>query len=272
MNSGWFKTHRKIIDSVVFQSDKCLKIWIWCLAKTNHCENLSLIGRQKVRVRRGQFIMGSLTAEEKLRMAKSTIWYWLNFLEKEGMIGIKKTNKYSIITIKNWDKYQDVGNKSESNEETNKNQIRTNKNEKNEKKYIYSDDEIKILGEGIDQDNFAKALVALEIEKLKISQVQTIKKLIEKYPSRDYELQALKCREWWFGYPRKGWKKPMLAFANWLGNSKIDEEVIEKKRLAELERKTQAYIGQSSGRADPEREKSVRKSIDQLREKMQIKR
>ena len=187
------------------------------------------------------------------------------------MIGIKKTNKYSIITIKNWDKYQEVGNKTESNQESNKKQIRTNKNEKNEKKYIYSDEEIKILGEGIDQDNFAKALVALEIEKLKISQVQTIKKLIEKYPSRDYELQALKCREWWFGYPRKGWKKPILAFANWLSNSKIDEEVLAKKRDLEMRRKTQVYTEQVSKDVDPEKEKSIRKSIDQLREKMKIK-
>ncbi len=185
------------------------------------------------------------------------------------MIGIKKTNKYSIITVRNWDKYQDVGNKSESNQETNKNQIRTNKNEKNEKKYIYSDDEIKILGEGIDQDNFAKALVALEIGELKTSQVQTIKKLIEKYPSRDYELQALKCREWWFGYPRKGWKKPILAFANWLGNSKIDEEVLAKKRDLELRKNTQIYTNQAV--VDPERKKSVQKSIDALREKMKIK-
>jgi len=269
MNSGWFKTHRKIIDSVVFQSDKSLKIWIWCLAKTNHCENTSLIGRQKVVVKKGQFIMGSLTAEEKLKMAKSTIWYWLNFLEKEGMIGIKKTNKYSIITVRNWDKYQEVGNKSESNQETNENQIGTNKNDKNEKKYIYSEHEKRILGSGIDQDSFADALDALEITKLTNSQLKTVKKLIEKYPSRDYELQALKCREWWFGYPRKGWKKPILAFANWLANSKIDEDVLTKKRELELQKKTQDHSEQVA--VDPERKKSIQKSLDALREQMQIK-
>ena len=112
-------------------------------------------------------------------------------------------------------------------------------------------------------------MTVLEIGKLKASQVQTINKLIEKYPSRDYELQALKCREWWTTYPRKGWKKPMLAFANWLGNSKIDEEVLAKKRDLELRKNTQIYTNQEV--VDPERKKSMQKSIDALREKMKIK-
>jgi hypothetical protein len=269
MNSGWFKTHRKIIDSVVFQSDKCLKIWVWCLAKTNHSEGTSLIGRQKVLVKKGQFIMGSLTAEEKLRMAKSTIWYWLDFLVREGMIGIKKTNKYSIITIRNWDKYQEVGNKSESNRETNENQKRTNKNEKNDKNYIYSENEKNYLGSGIDSTNFSLALGVLEIGRLTDSQLRTIKKLMEKYPSRDYELQALKCKEWWFEPPKTGWKRPLLAFSNWLERSKVDEGVLQKKQEAEEAKK--AKVREELYRPlDPISKKEMDNNMQKLRDKMQI--
>lgn len=138
MNNGWIKLHRKSLDSTIFQNDKGWKVWCWCLMKANHRENNFLLGRTKLTTKSGQFIMGSLKASEQLDLAKSTIWYWLDFLESEGQVGIKKTNKYSIITIKNWDKYQEVGNKSESNEDTDGKQIGTNKNDIRMNKNIVS--------------------------------------------------------------------------------------------------------------------------------------
>ena len=102
MEQGWVKLHRKLLESLTFENEKCLKIWIWCLLKTNHKDKKCLIGRQKIVVKKGQFIMGSIKSSEKLQLAKSTLWYWLEFLEKEGQVEIKKTNKYSVITIKNW--------------------------------------------------------------------------------------------------------------------------------------------------------------------------
>lgn len=133
MEQGWIKLHRKLLDSLVFRSEKALKIWVWCLLKVNHKDNIFMLGRNKVEVQKGQFVFGSFTAKEELDLAVSTIWYWLEFLEKEGQVEIKRTNKYSVITIKNWKDYQLVENKSETNSEAKNKQIGTNKNDKNVK-------------------------------------------------------------------------------------------------------------------------------------------
>lgn len=77
--------------------------------------------------------MGGIKAEETLRIARTTIYYWLNFLKDEGMIDIKKTNKYTIITIQNWDEYQNVDIKKTSNVTSDGHQMDTNKNIKKDK-------------------------------------------------------------------------------------------------------------------------------------------
>jgi len=84
--------------------------------------------------------MGSLIAKEELQMAVATIWYWLNILEREGLVEIKRTNKFSIIKIKNWSKYQGVENRLKTDGKQIENrlkQTRMNKNEKNEKENLF---------------------------------------------------------------------------------------------------------------------------------------
>jgi hypothetical protein len=137
----WIKLYRKLTDSLVFSNEKCLKIWIWCLCKSGYIDKEIVFGRQKIKLKKGQFIMGGIKAEETLRIARTTIYYWLNFLKDEGMIDIKKTNKYTIITIQNWDEYQNVDIKKTSNVTSDGQQMDTNKNIKNIKKEynIYSE-------------------------------------------------------------------------------------------------------------------------------------
>ena len=138
-DESWIKLYRKLTESLVFSNEKCLKIWIWCLCKAGYVDKEIIFGRQKIKLKKGQFIMGGIKAEETLRIARTTIYYWLNFLKDEGMIDIKKTNKYTIITIQNWDEYQNVDIKKTSNVTTDGQQMDTNKNIKNNKKHIYGE-------------------------------------------------------------------------------------------------------------------------------------
>ncbi len=129
MKNGYIKLHRKLLDSDTFKNEKLLKIWIWILLKANHKENTFLLGRQKMTVSPGEFVMGLNSATDDLNLAKSTIHYWINYLEHINKVKLKKTNKYTIITILNWSTYQEV--------ELQKNSKRTlketNNNDKNEK-------------------------------------------------------------------------------------------------------------------------------------------
>jgi hypothetical protein len=128
--NGWIKLHRKLLESAVFGNEKALKIWVWCLLRANHKTREVLIGRQKLTIAKGQFIMGSTRAVDELSLAKATIWHWLNFLEKHGQVRLQRTTKYTIVTLLNWEEYQHDLDTDETHAER---KVGTNKNEENVK-------------------------------------------------------------------------------------------------------------------------------------------
>lgn len=103
---GWLKLHRKITDSAVFDNPNLLKVWIWCLCKASHKKHDVVIGKQVVNLSPGQFVFGRLKAAEYLKMNDRTVYDYMKLLEKLKMIVISSNNKFSLITIVNWDFYQ----------------------------------------------------------------------------------------------------------------------------------------------------------------------
>ena len=147
MSEGWIKLHRCLKDKAIFDNEKLLKVFIWCLLKATHKPHGQLVGRQKVLLQPGQFITGRNKAAMELNMAPSTAWEYLKLLETNNTINIKSNNKFSIVTIVNWMLYQmddeisdnKSNNKPDNKSTTNQQQIDTNKNDKNDKndKKIY---------------------------------------------------------------------------------------------------------------------------------------
>ncbi|WP_079529929.1 MULTISPECIES: DnaD domain-containing protein [Halobacillus] len=113
---GWVKLHRKILHSEIFENEKMLKVFIYCLTKSCHKQTQSRIGRQKVKLEPGQFIFGRKKAASELNMKESTVRDYLEILQEDGVVTIQSTNKYSVITVDNWAIYQsneeDYDNKS----------------------------------------------------------------------------------------------------------------------------------------------------------------
>lgn len=138
---GWIKLHRKLLASDVFQNEKLLKVFIYCLLKATHSEISQKVGRQTVELKPGQFIYGRKKAALELNMKESTVRDYINILKDDGVITVNPTNKYSVITVVNWDLYQSKeetpDNKYDStsdNKPTTEGQQKdTNKNEKNDK-------------------------------------------------------------------------------------------------------------------------------------------
>ena len=131
---GWIKLHRKLLKNPIFSSEKALKVWIWCLLKANHEPNDFYLGRQRIHLETGQFIMGKNTAKVELKMAIATIWFWLDRLSNvELCIERKPTNKYTVITVLNWNEYQDVEPNLERRRNADGTQTEPNKNDKNDK-------------------------------------------------------------------------------------------------------------------------------------------
>lgn len=150
MNSGYIKLYRNILNSAIFQNEKLLRIFIWCLLKASHKEREQIVGRQVINLKEGQFIFGRKIAASELGIPPSTLWDYIKLMEKMKIISIKSNTKFSVITLEKWgiyqgcentfgNKYNNVyNNKSTSNQQ----QIDTNNKDNNfnneENKEIYS--------------------------------------------------------------------------------------------------------------------------------------
>lgn len=111
---GWVKLHRVITEGAIFDNEKLLKVWIWCLCKATHKNRNQMIGKQFVDLKPGQFATGRNKAGAELNMPPSTAWDYLKLLEKNASISIKSNNRFSVVTVENWGVYQSDGNNSDS--------------------------------------------------------------------------------------------------------------------------------------------------------------
>lgn len=148
--SGWIKLHRKTLDSCVFGDADLLKLWVYCLLKASHKEREILVDKQTVKIEPGQFITGRFELEAdfnkgtpaRKKISGITLQRWLRKLETMGNLNIKTTTKYTIITVVNWDQYQEVEQQMNNKRTTDEQQVNTNKNVKkgkNVKKDLYGE-------------------------------------------------------------------------------------------------------------------------------------
>ena len=144
MNRGYVKLWRKALDNGWLQNHALWAFWSYCLLRANHKETIVIIGYQEVPLKPGQFIFGRKRAARDLNMTEWKIRSCLYFLKKAGNITIKTTNKFSIITIVNWNTYQghDIQEPPAKPPST-RHQPATDKNDKNDKK----NDSAKIAGD-----------------------------------------------------------------------------------------------------------------------------
>jgi hypothetical protein len=107
--------------------------------RATHKKWNAIIGNQVVPLNPGQFIFGRKRAGHDTPLSEQTIRTAIKVLVSNQQISVKSTNKYSIITVINWDIYQpeesDTNQQITSNitnkEPTNNQQITTYKNIKN---------------------------------------------------------------------------------------------------------------------------------------------
>lgn len=72
------------------------------------------MGRQFVSLQPGQFVFGRRKAAIELDMPESSVRDYMKLLESMGNITIRSTNKYSVVTVCQWDIYQSQDGNSDS--------------------------------------------------------------------------------------------------------------------------------------------------------------
>lgn len=106
-DKSWIKLYRKILKSPIWENEKALKVWIWCLVKATHEERMQLVGQQEVLLQKGQFVFGRKKASKELQMSESMVYRYMKVLEKLQMLNIKPNNKFSVVSIEKWEDYQE---------------------------------------------------------------------------------------------------------------------------------------------------------------------
>ncbi|MBC8386248.1 MAG: hypothetical protein H8E09_00230, partial [Gammaproteobacteria bacterium] len=137
MNNGFITIFRKILDWEWYGDANTFRLFFHLLIKANHKEKKW----QGVTISRGQILTGRETLSEELGISVSCIRTSLGKLKKTGEITIDTTNKYSVVTLVNYDYYQNirakVTSKTTGEQPTSDQQLTTNNNENknnNEKK------------------------------------------------------------------------------------------------------------------------------------------
>ena len=106
MYRGYVKLWRKVLDEGWIKNHKLWVFWTYCLLKATHKEYNATVGYQIESLLPGQFIAGLRKASEETGLTISEIRTILKFLQRNECLTIKTTNKYSIFTLVNWNKYQ----------------------------------------------------------------------------------------------------------------------------------------------------------------------
>lgn len=106
--SGWIKIHRDITKHWIFQDAEKFKWWIDMLFLASYEDNKTNVGSKIVEVKRGQFI-GSLSFfMKRWGVGKERIINYLRLLQSDGMIDKVSDKNITLITICNYESYQNV--------------------------------------------------------------------------------------------------------------------------------------------------------------------
>lgn len=199
---GFIKLHRQITEWEWYSNINVCRLFIHCLLKANHKDNKW----QGIVIERGSFITSIENLAFETGLSGQQIRTALNKLKSTGEITSKTTNRYSVISIKNWDMYQ-VDNKQDNKQITNKHQtdnkqITTNNNDKNEENEKESKYVIEYLNQ---QTNYNYKFVDKNIK--------LVSNRLKEYSKE--ELLAMidyKCSEWLQDERFKKYLRPATLF------------------------------------------------------------
>lgn len=106
--NGYIKLHRKLLQWGWYQDNVVKGVFIHLLMTANY-EDMSWMGRT---IKRGQVIVGTQKLSEELGFTRQQIRTALKKLASTNEITTETTNKFTIVTIVNWEEYQGESKKS----------------------------------------------------------------------------------------------------------------------------------------------------------------
>lgn len=102
MGRGWIKLHRNMLDWEWYEDVSTTRVFIHLLLTANHKDKK---WKGEV-IKRGSLVTSIRHLAEDTRLSTPTIQKCLKKLIKTGEIRKRSTNKYTIIEVVNYSKYQ----------------------------------------------------------------------------------------------------------------------------------------------------------------------
>lgn len=121
MEIGFVKIHRSILDWEWYEDTKTVRLFFHLILKANY----ETKNWQGLEIKRGSFVTSISSLKNETKLTSQNIRTCLKKLEQTNEIIIKTTNAYTMISLCNYDKYQDV--KSSSNKRLTNEQQTINK-------------------------------------------------------------------------------------------------------------------------------------------------
>ena len=117
MFRGYVKLWRKIYDNPLTKKPAYFTVWIFILSHVNHQDKFIIWNNKKTVVKRGSFITSAAKIAQGTGVPRGTVERILKYLENEVMIEEQTTRKFRLISVINYDDYN-------QNEEDNEEQVR----------------------------------------------------------------------------------------------------------------------------------------------------
>ena len=110
MGYGYIKLYRQIQENEIYFQEPFNRTlaWIDLILSANHKAKTIMIRGIEIKLKRGQLAYSKLTLADRWQRNRKTIDRWLTEFKKRKMVDTKTNNVTTIITIINYDKYQEA--------------------------------------------------------------------------------------------------------------------------------------------------------------------
>lgn len=227
-NGTYILLYRKLQNTSFYKDSYALHLAIHCLLKAGRFPKQVTVGNQVINLERGQFITGRHTLYLETGIKESTIRNKLSLLSKVGFLDIKTTTKYSIITIKNYDKYQLKKEIRTAEEPTDGQQNATKKKDKKEKK------ENNNINSNTPPPSPSSTSASKDEEFISALKANPA------YKGIDIDRELAKMDAWLMTHPRR--KKTKRFIVNWLNKIDTPVEIAPQETTEEKDRRLDAVL------------------------------
>lgn len=107
MNRGYIKLWRKTLDSGLLSNGPVWQVFGYLMLNATHKPHKMLLGSTVIDLRPGDVVVSRRKMAEKLNLGEQQIRTALKTLEKLEIVTSRITHRYTLISLTNWDTYQD---------------------------------------------------------------------------------------------------------------------------------------------------------------------